>query len=88
MIDRESPTTGVWVLDWVIYNSIINEISSIAREVDQGANTHTPVVGLSLSITSKICIEFVTLSSVSTWMGDRNAPTSNENVKSCIDLAG
>ena len=49
----------------------------------------TSVVGLSLSITSKkICIEFVTLSSVSTWMGDRNAPTSNENVKSCIDLAG
>merc|ERR1711873_90820 len=26
VIDRESPTTGVWVLDWVIYNSIINEI--------------------------------------------------------------
>ena len=43
VIDRESPTTGVWVLDWVIYN-----------------------------------IEFVTLSSVSTWMGDRNALTSNE----------
>ena len=36
MIDRESPTTGVWVLDWDIYNRIINEISSIAREVDQG----------------------------------------------------
>ena len=31
VIDRESPTTGVWVLDWVIYNSIINEVSSIAR---------------------------------------------------------
>ena len=39
VIDRESPTTGVWVLDWVIYNSIINEISSIAREVDQGASS-------------------------------------------------
>ena len=24
VIDRESPTTGVWVLDWVIYNRIIN----------------------------------------------------------------
>ena len=33
MIDRESPTTGVWVLDWVIYNSIINEISSIVNEL-------------------------------------------------------
>ena len=39
VIDRESPTTGVWVLYWVIYNSIINEISSIAREVDQGASS-------------------------------------------------
>ena len=39
VIDRESPTTGVWVLDWDIYNSIINEISSIAREVDQGASS-------------------------------------------------
>ena len=39
VIDRESPTTGVWVLDWVIYNSIINEISSIAREVYQGASS-------------------------------------------------
>ena len=35
VIDRESSTTGVWVLDWVIYNQIINEISSIAREVDR-----------------------------------------------------
>ena len=24
VIDRESPITGVWVLDWVIYNRIIN----------------------------------------------------------------
>ena len=39
VIDRETPTTGVWVLDWVIYNSIFNEISSIAREVDQGASS-------------------------------------------------
>ena len=39
VIDRESPTTGVWVLDWVIHNRIINEISSIAREVDQGASS-------------------------------------------------
>ena len=37
VIDRESPTTGVWVLDWVI--RLINEISSIAREVDQGASS-------------------------------------------------
>ena len=39
VIDKESPTTGVWVLDWVIYIQIINEISSIAREVDQGASS-------------------------------------------------
>ena len=39
VIDRESPTIGVWVLDWVIHNRIINEISSIAREVDQGASS-------------------------------------------------
>ena len=39
VIDRDSPTTGVWVLDWVIYNSIINHMSSIAREVDQGASS-------------------------------------------------
>ena len=39
VIDRESSTTGVWVLDWVIYNQIINEISSLAREVDQVASS-------------------------------------------------
>ena len=52
------------------------EISLIIRLYITQSSTHTPVVGLSLSITShkKICIEFVTLSSVSTWMDDRNAP--------------
>ena len=39
VIDRESSTTGVWVLDWVIYNHIINEMSSIARELDQVASS-------------------------------------------------
>ena len=39
VIDRESPTTGVWVLNWVIHYLIINEISSMAREVDQGASS-------------------------------------------------
>ena len=67
------------------YNPPPTELGVVS--VDQCSVCKFPENFLCLSL-QKICIEFVTLSSVSTWMGDRNAPTSNENVKSCIDLAG